>query len=115
SLTILQQHYPSADIYFMLGSDQLGGLIDWHNIKELLNSFHMLLLVRAEDDIEAIFAALPWLCEYRNRFILSYDHPRSNLSSSTVRKRVAAGESIRYLTESKIIDYIAQNGLYRHS
>jgi nicotinate-nucleotide adenylyltransferase len=42
-----------------------------------------------------------------------FDLPRIDLSSSLVRRRVAAGHPIRYLVPDAVAEYIAQHGLYR--
>lgn len=113
SLQALQQEYPQASLFFLMGSDQLPMLSQWHRGETLLQEFQFILLVRAEDEPEDLFRADPWLSRFRSRFHISTDHPRSNLSSSMIRQRVAKNESIRYLTERSIIDYIFEQGLYR--
>jgi len=112
SLMTLQESYPDASLFFLMGSDQLPALSTWYRGETLLQTFHFILLVRAEDEPEELFRADPWLLRFRDRFHISIDHPRSNLSSHMIRRRVAAGESIRYLVEPCIIDYIAAHGLY---
>ncbi|MEG0376799.1 MAG: nicotinic acid mononucleotide adenylyltransferase, partial [Raoultibacter sp.] len=36
-----------------------------------------------------------------------------SISSSDLRKRVAEGKSIRYLTMQRVLDYVKSHGLYR--
>jgi nicotinate-nucleotide adenylyltransferase len=42
-----------------------------------------------------------------------FDLPRMDVSSSLVRRRVAAGRPIRYLVPDSVAEYIAEHGLYR--
>ena len=42
-----------------------------------------------------------------------FDLPRVDVSSSLIRRRVAAGRPIRYLVADPVASYIADNGLYR--
>jgi len=42
-----------------------------------------------------------------------FDLPRVDVSSSLVRRRVAAGRPIRYLVADPVAEYVAQHGLYR--
>jgi len=39
--------------------------------------------------------------------------PRLDISSTEIRRRVAAGEPIRYLVPDAVADYIDAEGLYR--
>ncbi|MCL2548384.1 MAG: nicotinate (nicotinamide) nucleotide adenylyltransferase [Symbiobacteriaceae bacterium] len=113
SLVHLEEAFPTARLFFIMGSDQLEGLQRWHRIDDLLRKFTLLLLQRAEDDVEIRFQQDPWLSQRCSSFILCDNHPRSNLSSTMIRQRVAAGESIRYLTDPAIIAYIQGQSLYK--
>jgi len=42
-----------------------------------------------------------------------FDMPRIDISSSLIRRRVAADLPIRYLVPDAVADYIAAEGLYR--
>jgi nicotinate-nucleotide adenylyltransferase len=113
SLTVLQKEYPDASIHFILGSDHLHDLVNWYRADDLFSTFHFVLLARSEDDAESRFMNDPWLAGFRNRFKISSEHPRTDLSSSMVRRRISSGESIRYLVEECVIDYINNHGLYQ--
>ena len=41
------------------------------------------------------------------------DIPKADVSSTEIRRRSAAGKSIRYLTPNSVADYIEQRGLYK--
>ena len=42
-----------------------------------------------------------------------FDMPRIDVSSSLIRRSVAAGRPIRYLVPEGVADYISREGLYR--
>lgn len=93
--------YPGAEIYLLIGEDNAPLLDQWHRFEELRE------LVR--------FAAFP-------RANPSPGSPpvpvasigrRIDLSSTELRNRVAAGQSIRQLTPAAVAEYIEQTGLYR--
>jgi len=112
SLCRLQQEYPEDKLFFIMGSDQLEGIDRWFKVDNLLQEFLMIVIARAEDDLDVLFASSTWLEERRGSFIICNDHPRTNLSSSHIRCRIAEGLSIRYLTLQGIIDYIHLHSLY---
>jgi nicotinate-nucleotide adenylyltransferase len=41
-----------------------------------------------------------------------FDMPRMDISSSEIRRRVAAGRTIRYLVPDAVADHVARRGLY---
>ncbi len=43
-----------------------------------------------------------------------FQMPRIGISSTMVRRRVAAGQPIRYFVPDPVLDYIEREGLYRH-
>jgi nicotinate-nucleotide adenylyltransferase len=44
-----------------------------------------------------------------------FDMPRLDISSSEIRRRVAAGRTIRYLVPDAVAEHIARRGLYLRS
>jgi len=42
-----------------------------------------------------------------------FDMPRIDISSSSIRRRVAEGRPVRYLVPDAVADAIAEYGLYR--
>ena len=53
------------------------------------------------------------LAALRTDNVRFFDMPRLDISSSQIRRMVAAGLPIRYLVPDRVGDYIEQAGLYR--
>jgi nicotinate-nucleotide adenylyltransferase len=100
------------DLTFILSSETLRDLPGWHRPEQLVDACRIAVVPR--DGYPAPDRA--WLRTNfpgrEDRFdILSA--PLLAVSSTTIRERVAAGRSIRYLVPPPVARYIADHGLYR--
>lgn len=94
-----------VDLYFVFGADSLANLHTWHRVDELCKAVKFIALnrpghSRRGKDTSGIDV----------EFV---DMPGVDVSSSECRRRVAAGEPVRYLVPDAIADYIDEHGLYR--
>ena len=112
TLIELQKKYPNFELVFITGSDNLKELEKWQKSDELVEKFKLLILERAEDNMEDIIATSNFLMNNIDRFIKAKIKLRSNLSSTFVRESIKLGKSIKYLTPVEIEEYIVNNGLY---
>ncbi|RMF73861.1 MAG: nicotinate (nicotinamide) nucleotide adenylyltransferase [Planctomycetota bacterium] len=103
-----------AWIGWLIGMDSLIELPTWHRVGDLAAECTIVTAVRPG-------FALPDLHEHA-RCIAADDlrrierhvlvTPHIEISASAIRRRVAAGRSIRYLTPDAVIELIARHGLY---
>ncbi len=100
-----------GELYFILGGDALAELPRWYAAPRILELARIVAVARPDFplDHQALAQDLPLL---RERLIV-LDGPRLAISSSDLRRRVAAGRPIRYQTPDEVIAYIAAHGLYR--
>jgi nicotinate-nucleotide adenylyltransferase len=105
------QFSPASEIYFLMGFDSLVELPTWYRPADLLASCRLVALTRPNIDIDwpALEGRLPGI---RERVTL-IDMPELEIASHDLRRRVAAGRSIRYMVTEPVAEYIAQHGLYR--
>lgn len=83
----------------------------WHEPAEVVRLARLAVAEREgarRDDILERLAAVPGAVDRVDFF----DLPRMDLSSSLVRRRVAAGRPIRYLVTDPVARYITEHGLY---
>lgn len=112
TLTLLKKEYPTKEIVFTTGTDNLKELETWDEAQKIVDNFKILVLERDEDDMETIINSNEFLSKNRDAFIKVKQNIRSNLSSTFVRDKIRRGKSIRYLTPDKVYKYIKENKLY---
>lgn len=115
TVKIIQEQYPEAQLYFVMGGDNLRSLPTWQRAEDLYRSCRLAVMKRADEDISPDMHddILPGLSEQ----VDIVDVPMLSvwLSSTHVVQRLRSGLSVRYLVPDRVLDYIAQNNLYRES
>ena len=100
-------HGADAEFYFLTGADALAGLASWHAAEEFLAEVSAVVGFARPPHPLAAPAGLP---PERFRFV---DTTVVGVSSTELRRRIAAGESVRYLVPAAVERYIDANGLYK--
>lgn len=109
----LLQEDPDRGIYFIIGGDSLEWVDKWVEAEELLKSVTFLTAVRGETDHEKSLAIIERLeREYPFASVKLLDMEEYDVSSSDIRRRVQAGESITGLVPENVEKYILDNKLY---
>jgi nicotinate-nucleotide adenylyltransferase len=113
TVTTLEQLHDAGlgELHFILGADALADMYRWHQAPRIPELAHIVAVARPghEPDIDAATARLPALAGR----VTVLEGPRMELSSSDIRRRIAAGRPVRYLMPDPVIAYIAANQLYR--
>ena len=94
---------PDTDYYFIIGGDMVEYLPKWYKIDELVEMVQFVGVKRPGYSIDTPYPII-WL-----------DAPMMDLSSSSIRKKIAQGCSIRYLVPETVRNYILEKGLYLES
>lgn len=97
---------------FIVGGDQAHGLPNWREPEALLELAELAVAERAGVGRADIVEALSGLSGAAER-VRFFTMPRVDVSSSLVRRRVAAGRPIRWLVPDGVAEYIESAGLYR--
>lgn len=108
---IAQAQHPGAALYFVMGGDSLRELPTWNRPDELMQLCWFAVMKRPGEDIDPHMhdAVLPGLSER----VVMLKTPVLEISSTEIISRLREGRSVRYLVPDSVLDYIAQNGLYR--
>lgn len=116
TLEELKKRHPDAELYLILGSDSLLDLPKWYHPERVLRAASVIVMQRpdyplpTEDQIQNSFADLR--AKVTPRIHLVESPPLVSLASSDLRRRLANGQSIRYLVPRAVERYILEKGLY---
>ncbi|HOM15758.1 MAG TPA: nicotinate-nucleotide adenylyltransferase [Thermoguttaceae bacterium] len=117
TLRYFRTQYPEAELFLILGGDMLKDLPHWREADEVIRLARPLAARRPgwEDWDWTPFQAIasPEQIEQIRSGLIQM--PLAALSSTEIRRRVAAGRSIRYQTPRAVEQYILTHGLYRNS
>jgi len=116
TLRELHARHPEHELIFIVGGDMAVSFPAWKDPRTVLELAKLAIAERSgalrRDVIERLTAEYGE--DVRDRLDF-FDMPRMDISSSEIRRRVAAGRSIRYLVPDAVADHIARTGLYARS
>jgi len=104
-----EQLGPRGRLYFITGADAMLEVLTWHQPEEIARLCEFIAVARPGYDSARLAAALRPEIWRRVRVL---DIPGVAVSSSELRARAAAGESLRYLVPPAVAQYIASHHLY---
>ena len=113
TLNRLHDARPEDQLTFIVGGDMAASLPEWREPQAILELCTIGAATRdgvgREELLERLDTELPGAAD-RIRF---FDMPRIDVSSTLIRRRVAAGEPVRYLVPDAVAAQIEREGLYR--
>jgi nicotinate-nucleotide adenylyltransferase len=110
TLVQLSSQAPNNELFLIVGGDIAAGLTKWHRPERVLELATLAIAKRrgtTRDSVEQSLAGLRG--GDRARF---FRMPRIGVSSTMIRRRVAAGQPIRYLVPDRVVEYIERHQLY---
>ena len=102
---------PEHDLTFIVGGDMAQSLPAWREPEAILRLARVAVAEREGVRREDIARRLEPL--HDGDRVVFFDMPRIDVSSSTIRRRVAEGRPVRYLVPDAVAAAIAEHGLYR--
>ncbi len=115
TLAELRRRHPAHEFFLLVGSDTLADLPQWHEPLRVLEQASLLVVARPG-------VAVPPHEELRQRLQASeslplrlhvVEMPQIDIASRDLRRRVAAGRSLRYFLPRAVECYIHDKRLYR--
>lgn len=111
TLELLRSHYPdNVDLYFITGADAIIDILTWRDAGRIARLARLVGATRPGYDLERARSRIARSCI---DFDVTYlEVPALAISSSDLRGRVAAGQSLRYLTPDPVVGFVEKRGLY---
>lgn len=106
TVTAFEALYPRAQLYLLIGSDNLAEFRTWKSPREIITKCDLVVFPRP---------GFP-LGEVKHDFVKAaqvVNIPHIGISASEIRRKVRAGKSIRYMVTRGVEEYIVKKGLYR--
>ena len=118
-----QRGYEHAELFFVIGADAFFEIESWRDYPHILDAAHFVVISRPGIPVRAVAARLPHLgarmvtgpadaLTSNVPLIILIDAPTADVSSTAIRERLAAGESIDGLVLPRVRQHIEQHGLY---
>lgn len=113
TLQALRDELDPASLHFILGTDALNDLPNWQRPDAILRLARLAVAARTGGSLPepaVLDSRVPGLGNVER-----LQMPRLAISSTEIRRKAAAGRSIRYLVPNAVAEYIGSHGLYRVS
>jgi nicotinate-nucleotide adenylyltransferase len=118
-----QQGYAPSELFFIIGADAFAEIETWRDDPNILDRSHFAVVSRPGCSVEDLPRLLPGLrrrlirppvgaIDERDPAIILIDERTADVSSTTIRERRAAGESIGSMVDLGVEQHIEQHGLY---
>jgi nicotinate-nucleotide adenylyltransferase len=102
----------TADLSLILSTEAVADLASWHRPERILELATLVVVPRdGFPDLDE--ATVSRLVPGTRPRVVILDGPRLRLSASVIRRRAAAGRSVRYLVPDAVATYIGDHALYR--
>lgn len=99
-----------AEVFFVTGADAILEILAWHEPDAIIDEARLVAVPRVGFDLGSLDETLG---SGRASKVEIIDAPLADISSTTIRRQVSSGRSVRYMTPGPVIDYIEKRGLYR--
>ena len=107
TVAALQKEHPDRSFCWIVGTDMMNDLPNWHRIEELAERISFVCLGRQGEESEE--RNLP---EYLRKRLIPASMPPIGISSTEIRRRVKAGRTIRYQVPEAVREYLERWRLY---
>lgn len=104
TLERLKNIYPNYELYFIIGSDNLSKMEEWHKPEDIFKLAHVVMGERPGE--ENILSSI-----FRDRIEIIQMEP-VDISSTMIREMVRAHKPIDILVPPAVAEYIIRNKLY---
>jgi len=111
TLSALRELYPdNVELYFITGADAIIDIVKWRDADRIAKLATLVGATRPGYNLDTAVDAIDR--SGINFDVIYLEVPALAISSSHLRERCVAGQSLRYLTPDQVVGYIDKHGLY---
>lgn len=112
TVTHVREQYPEAELFLIIGADNLRLLPKWKSVEGILEEATILALNRPGEDLKSSCQMMLALYPHVNEHIRIVDMPGLDISSTWLRDRLVKNLSVKHLLPAEVIRYSEENKLY---
>lgn len=111
----IQDQYPEAELYFLIGSDNLENYARAFRLVEFLEKYRYAVVDRGDGDPDAILQEIPAAWERRDRFCyVTPPEGIENISSTLIREKVRNNEpGLEEFLHPRVMEMLRMDGMGR--
>jgi len=113
TLEALQQNFPQAELYLLMGADMLMDFPTWRAPQRILELARIAVCNRPGVAVDLESGGPLQFMQLLRRRLVHVAIPQVGISATEIRGRIRSGRSIRYLVPRAVECYILENCLYR--
>ena len=111
TLSFLREVYPeNVELFFITGADAVIDIVNWHDSEVIAEIATIVAATRPGYDLTKAREAID--SSDKGFKVIYLEVPALAISSSYLRERVCARQSLRYLTRDAVIGYIQKRNIY---
>lgn len=113
TLERFQKKHPEDELYFIIGADSLRDFDQWAKPARICKASKLVVAARNQIDNKVLDENIK---KMQNKFggcFLKLDTPNLDISSHNLREWIEEGRTVKYYTPDSVIDYIAENHMYK--
>ncbi|MDE6864011.1 MAG: nicotinate (nicotinamide) nucleotide adenylyltransferase [Eubacterium sp.] len=112
TLLELKKLYPKADLFLIIGADQIINFDKWYRYSDILDMVTLCASARENEEEKQLIIKSAQRLGIQDSFYMS-SRAVLRVSSSEIRDKIKNGSDVSKLLPKKVFDYISEKGLYR--
>src|SRR5688572_18643662 len=109
---VARQGWTPSQIFFILGSDAFAEIATWREFPAVLDAANFVVIARPGTTLDAAIERTPSLRGRQGKSLFLVEARTRDVSSSTIRARLAAHQPIDDLVPAAVARHIAAHHLY---
>jgi nicotinate-nucleotide adenylyltransferase len=113
--TLAELQSSGSQLFFVLGADAFAEIASWSRYPAVLDLAHFVVVSRPGITLDSLHARVPSAFDRQSSAqtrVILLESPTPDISSTDIRRRARAGQSLRHLVPDSVAHYITTHRLY---